>query len=391
MKVLRFAVILSSIIFFMNSCNKPSEFASVYFLDSYVGSAQVSTDGGASWNDCEIGMSLAESNWLRTGEDSFCDIVMPEKGILRVSANTMIQFAVLNDKMNEIDVANGKLVVNIAESLSAEEQFKVESATAVVAVRGTEFVVNVRKDGSTAVSVNSGRVAFRQRIEGSETNDSVAAELEDELELVITNAMTVELTAAQHRQLSDLVHEIIAVSRTNESTNAVNRGQLVSEIAQNAREHVRVRPVAVAEPARLSEEFSELSDEQVRVRMNSQVELQSHRLRPERPGFQGLFRGAGNANQTNAGGPGNTNAGEPQSGLPDEQAGQSGGENRDDEQGSSGGQSQSGRDSSGRIRQGGSSALPNPNQREGSTSLHRDNNTAAPNPNANQSSSRRRQ
>jgi hypothetical protein len=329
---------------------------------------------------------------------------MPDKGILRVSANTTLQFAALNERINTLSVVNGKVVVNITEALGSEEQFKVESTTAVVAVRGTEFVVDVRKDGSTAGSVNRGRVAFRQRISGSETNDSVAAEIENELELVITNAMTVEFTAEQHRQLSDLVHNIIEASRTNQSTNAVPRGQMISEIAQNAREHVRVQPMAVAEPARLSAEFSELSDEQVRVRMRSQVEIQSSRRRPEPAGIQGLFRGAGNANATNAGGPGisgntnaggpgnsgNTNAGVPQVNGPGEHARQAqGGENGERPE-NSGGNSSSGNSSGGRIRQGGSSSLPNPNQRpNGSSSLQRNNSTSAPNPNANQSSRRR--
>lgn len=276
-------------------CNKTQNTAAQYFLDSFVGSVQVSPDKGASWKEGEAGMSIAESDTVRTGADSYCDIVMPDKGILRVTADTTLFVSTLNSTNARLDIENGKLVVNIADKLKPTEQFRVESSTAVVAVRGTEFVMDVADDGSTALSVNEGVVAFRQKLEGVDTNQTVVNEIEDALEVTVTNAQVVEYTAEQHETLRATVREMIRNPPAQTNAPAVvtnNGGQVVApqapvinpaEIAVRAHERVRVAPRQVADHERLRAEFNDLSDDQVRTRVRARVELQSHRMRQVAP------------------------------------------------------------------------------------------------------------
>lgn len=180
-----FSLLLSGVV--ISACTqgtsvKPGQTA--YVVDTFVGEVTISRDAGNSWKPIEIGMLLMEEDIIRTGRDSFVDIIMPDRGIFRISYESTVHLKKLALKMEQISVKKGKLFVNITEKLEGDETFKVETDVAVVAVRGTQFSVETDGDTTTA-TVNEGMIKALENID-VEADTEVQQSIEEALEVDVT-------------------------------------------------------------------------------------------------------------------------------------------------------------------------------------------------------------
>ncbi len=129
-----------------------------------VGDVEVKKMGSGNWRKVLIEDNLQMGDSIKTGADSYCELQMVKRGIFRVESATEL---FLTKLVNEDEKVNSRMKLekgSIAlkpNKLKEGENFEVETSTAVAAVRGTKFVVNVDDSGNTKIAVNEGMVAVK--------------------------------------------------------------------------------------------------------------------------------------------------------------------------------------------------------------------------------------
>lgn len=136
-----------------------------------VGDAQVKKMGSTQWRALAVEDALQMGDAVKTSRESYCEIQMVKRGIFRVESATEVYLAKLvneDDKVNSrMKLDQGGLTLKPGK-LKTGENFEVETSTAVAAVRGTKFSVNVDEGGNTRVAVDQGKVAVRPNIKSIE-------------------------------------------------------------------------------------------------------------------------------------------------------------------------------------------------------------------------------
>lgn len=202
--------------------------APVYVMDVFVGDVQASVNGG-EWKPVDTGMELHESDKVKTGADSYCEIVMPNRGIFRLEQKTEVLLKTLAPGSERIQVRHGGFIANIVNHLTPQENFEVETTTAVVAVRGTRFEVSVGDEEDSTVAVQSGTVTMSPNLDYSEvTNEELAAQMQEDMAVRVSSYESATLTVEQNRQLQEeMVSHIeqMILDAENRSQNMVNSTQ----------------------------------------------------------------------------------------------------------------------------------------------------------------------
>lgn len=129
-------------------------------LSFMIGDVSVSSDGKA-WREADFDMAIIQGDYVRTGEDAFCEITLTDKTIVRMDGRSMQQFekvaAEEAPQEKSIFLAAGKIWVNARRILSKGDTFKVRTNKAVCAIRGTTFSVDEGED-HTRIRVHKGQV-----------------------------------------------------------------------------------------------------------------------------------------------------------------------------------------------------------------------------------------
>lgn len=175
-----------------------------YSVDTYVGNVQISVNKGKSWKPVSPEMSLKESDMLKTGKDSYCDILMPGQGVFRTVDNTLLTIGNLDKNNARIDLKKGKVVIKISKKLGYDESFRVETEVGVASVRGTEFIMDT-DEKKTGLSVNNGTVNLKRNVkipEGVELDE----EMQKCLEIDATANQTIEFTLDENKTLEQMIN-----------------------------------------------------------------------------------------------------------------------------------------------------------------------------------------
>jgi len=126
-------------------------------------SGEVFIDRGARWSALDVDDAVSQKNRIKTETDSFCEIQFTDFGIIRIQESTEVAIAdlFLTEDQNRVKVRldGGKLLCKVSK-LSKGEEFQVRTSTALAGVRGTEFMVDARKeDNSVLFAVKEGSVS----------------------------------------------------------------------------------------------------------------------------------------------------------------------------------------------------------------------------------------
>lgn len=126
------------------------------------GSVSVESTDGKSKAAAKNGMAVAVGFLIRTAASAKADLALADGSLITIGERSAI---VLNrniigtkDRKNTsfgVLMGGMKLKVN---KLTGKDEFKVQTPTAVAAVRGTDFEVALASDGSTMVAVSEGKV-----------------------------------------------------------------------------------------------------------------------------------------------------------------------------------------------------------------------------------------
>lgn len=136
-----------------------------------VGDAQVKKMGSTEWRKLYVEDNLQMGDAVKTEKDSYCELQMVKRGIFRVESSSELYLSKLineDDKVNsKMKLSQGGLTLKPSK-LKDGESFEVETTTAVAAVRGTKFSVNVTTNGDTKIAVDEGKVAVKPNIKSIE-------------------------------------------------------------------------------------------------------------------------------------------------------------------------------------------------------------------------------
>jgi len=122
--------------------------------------------GRSDWAAVELGDRIPEGWEIRTAQASDIDLSVDQGHKLHVAPESQVTLAALQDAKTKTYITKGKVLSKVVP-LKSQEQFLIQTPSAVCAVRGTEFWTGANDKG-TAVEVYKGVVGLRSQATGSE-------------------------------------------------------------------------------------------------------------------------------------------------------------------------------------------------------------------------------
>lgn len=125
-----------------------AEAAREIVVKNITGTVEYQKGGEGDWIKATNDLVLAESDIVRTGDKSSCDVVFKGQSDAGVEMrpNSILEFTTVADAKGsddtELDLMLGSVLVK-AEKLKGESSFKVRTPNSIVGIRGTEFEVKV--------------------------------------------------------------------------------------------------------------------------------------------------------------------------------------------------------------------------------------------------------
>jgi hypothetical protein len=108
------------------------------------------------------GMPVAEGDEVWTASDGRAELALSADGIIELGANTQLTVSGLKGENTSFMLDLGSFVARLRWENLQKRRLEVRTPTAVAAVRGTEFGLEVQEDGETSVAVfDEGEVAVR--------------------------------------------------------------------------------------------------------------------------------------------------------------------------------------------------------------------------------------
>ncbi len=153
-------------------------------IKSVTGKA-VMYNGGQS-SDLKAGVEITKADSIETFTGSKCVVLFSTGSTLSLQQNTKIKIKILLPKGVRSQVEDGGVLMNV-KKLSENEEFSVNTPTAVAGVRGTQFYVSYDKKAQrTKVAVKEGKVNVVPSIDVS---------TDDETKAKITKAVSVDVNS----------------------------------------------------------------------------------------------------------------------------------------------------------------------------------------------------
>lgn len=177
-----------------------------YTMDLTVGTVEISHDGGVKWQAAEVDGVLNESDMIRTGMNSYCEIGFPDdKGCFRVQETSTVKLSKLG-KETRLKITSGISIFDLFKPLFKDESFEVESETAVASVRGTQFFVESSKD-SSIVTVEDGSVNVRRNVT-VDLDQEFGKEFQDAVQVTAQSGQEVEFGKKDNEEFASQVKNL---------------------------------------------------------------------------------------------------------------------------------------------------------------------------------------
>jgi len=134
-------------------------------LSFFLGEVASRADQNSEWTPAVLGQGLSQESSLKTGEESKAEVSFRDGSVARVDQNSELGFTELaGDAKNqrvESRLAVGRLWANVKKLVGKNSSFKTQTTTAVAAVRGTVFRLNLLPDSTTELYVYEGEVTVK--------------------------------------------------------------------------------------------------------------------------------------------------------------------------------------------------------------------------------------
>lgn len=155
-------ILLFLIVIMLSECKESAkpELSSVYAVNIF-------STGSITRNNQEFKIMnlLKEKEELLLSPRSFCDLqIAGQDWLLRAYGEGKFKLDYLKTESTEdwvLYLQEGILFAKINQKLKAKESFKIKTPTATLGIRGTQFKIEVAKDGSTKINILDGKVAVQ--------------------------------------------------------------------------------------------------------------------------------------------------------------------------------------------------------------------------------------
>ena len=127
------------------------------------GSVSVLMPGETEWQEISEGVFLKESARLKTGANSRASLGFNDGSLVNLGKDTEMEIIAAESAKDGLSVTvlkqySGRSTSQVTGLTRPDSKFVIETNAAVVSVKGTEFITEIKPDGATGVSVIDGVV-----------------------------------------------------------------------------------------------------------------------------------------------------------------------------------------------------------------------------------------
>jgi hypothetical protein len=133
-----------------------------------IGTVDVQRTNG-NWEKVNLNSTVYTGDRIRTRLQSRCEVELPDESTLEIEENTVFEVKEIEQEESKeysFFLWLGEVTAKFKKIVGANQKREIESPSAVVAVRGTEFTVGVDQGENTRLSVKSGIVDYRSKATG---------------------------------------------------------------------------------------------------------------------------------------------------------------------------------------------------------------------------------
>ncbi len=276
-------VLLLTSLFFLSECRKPTDriegkldrkdnslSALVVFSvgDSRIIHADLTEEKAV------LGSAFKTGDKILTGAKSKVDIQIGKSSAVRLGANTTLEFTGLANSVNgnldsKLSITTGKIFANISKE-NKNDSFSISTPTLVAGVRGTSFLIDIKKDEFAMIKVVDGSVAVSPRIPSFEKIPLEELEKNAGLKKIYQSLLGSEVVLEKEQQIELLADDQILLTEKFDTRSIKEIIQRLTDITaekpvpadftkteqQELKTIVFVDPKVATEMIRLNEELS---------------------------------------------------------------------------------------------------------------------------------------
>ena len=139
-----------------------------------IGNVKLQSAQETKWNEVKYNMTVKKGDRLQTFLNARVELKMPDGSIIKVNESSI--FVVNEIKVSKSEQTDemsftlfaGNIWAKFKKLVNSRQSRKIESPSAVVAIRGTEFEMEVDIEEGTGLRVIEGKVAFKSKGTGDE-------------------------------------------------------------------------------------------------------------------------------------------------------------------------------------------------------------------------------
>jgi len=126
------------------------------------GDVQLLSQGARDWIEAHEGLPIESGDEIETGDDGVAEMELSENVLWLVEPNTHIVTEHMETDRGRLNLSNGVLLGKVdSKRISIPQQWEFNMPTAVCAVRGTEFALDVAEPREAHVGVFEGAVEIQ--------------------------------------------------------------------------------------------------------------------------------------------------------------------------------------------------------------------------------------
>jgi len=149
------AIIISLILFL--SCTNGS-FNDKPVISAFAGNLIVNGIEGKN------GTFIKYGDIIKTGPNSFCEITLNKRSIIRLSQNTVFVFNI-SDSQNSFELQSGSLTGLTRKKFVKQDRYLIKTPTGIAAVRGTSYFIHIESPDSSYFCVCNGTITLNGETE----------------------------------------------------------------------------------------------------------------------------------------------------------------------------------------------------------------------------------
>ncbi len=156
-----------------------------------------------------INQFLKISDIVLTNSDSTADIILKNRGIIRIGENTKIQIQSLTEENIEIHQDSGTMITHL-KKLKSNENYSIVTPTSVAAVRGTSFITMIEDNTNTKVALVEGKIEVKNK-----QGKSIVLEQPGEINIQKEKDLTKEKIKPLSKKSLELIKQLAAQDTGN--------------------------------------------------------------------------------------------------------------------------------------------------------------------------------